>query len=34
VRVRVLDAPEFRPGDRVDLDYVGGPTVGYLRATG
>jgi iron(III) transport system ATP-binding protein len=32
VRVRVLDAPEFRPGDRVDLDYVGGPTVGYLRA--
>jgi iron(III) transport system ATP-binding protein len=32
VRVRVLDAPEFRPGDRVDLDYVGGPTVGYPRA--
>jgi iron(III) transport system ATP-binding protein len=31
VRVRVLDAPEFRPGDRVDLDYVGGPTVGYPR---
>jgi len=27
----VLDAPEFRPGDRVDLDYVGGPTVGYPR---
>jgi iron(III) transport system ATP-binding protein len=34
VRVRVLDAPEFRPGDRVDLDYVGGPTVGYPRAAG
>jgi iron(III) transport system ATP-binding protein len=33
VRVRVLDAPEFRPGDRVDLDYVGGPTVGYPRAS-
>jgi iron(III) transport system ATP-binding protein len=33
VRVRVLDAPEFRPGDTVDLDYVGGPTVGYPRAT-
>jgi iron(III) transport system ATP-binding protein len=32
VRVRVLDAPEFRPGDRVDLDYVGGPTVCYPRA--
>jgi iron(III) transport system ATP-binding protein len=32
VRVRVLDAPEFRPGDRVDLDYVGGPTVGYQRS--
>ena len=32
LRVRVLDAPEFRPGDRVDLDYVGGPTVGYPRA--
>ncbi|HEV8424087.1 MAG TPA: ABC transporter ATP-binding protein [Actinomycetes bacterium] len=34
VRVRVLDAPEFRPGDLVDLDYVGGPTVGYPRAAG
>ena len=33
LRVRVLDAPEFRPGDTVDLDYVGGPTVGYPRAT-
>ncbi|MGH8893386.1 MAG: TOBE domain-containing protein, partial [Actinomycetes bacterium] len=32
VRVRVLAAPEFAPGDRVDLDYVGGPTVGYPRA--
>jgi iron(III) transport system ATP-binding protein len=32
LRVRVLDAPEFRPGDTVDLDYVGGPTVGYPRA--
>jgi iron(III) transport system ATP-binding protein len=32
VRVRVLDAPQFGPGDRVDLDYVGGPTVGYPRA--
>jgi iron(III) transport system ATP-binding protein len=31
LRVRVLDAPEFRPGDTVDLDYVGGPTVGYPR---
>ena len=31
VRVRVLDAPEFRPGDRVDVDYVGGPAVGYPR---
>jgi iron(III) transport system ATP-binding protein len=34
LRVRVLDAPEFRPGDTVDLDYVGGPTVCYPRATG
>jgi iron(III) transport system ATP-binding protein len=34
VRVRVLDAPQFAPGDRVDLDYVGGPTVGYPRASG
>src|ERR671913_567276 len=33
LRVRVLDAPEFRPGDTVDLDYVGGPTVGYPRAS-
>ncbi|HEY6710300.1 MAG TPA: ABC transporter ATP-binding protein [Actinomycetota bacterium] len=32
LRVRVLDAPEFRPGDTVDLDDVGGPTVGYPRA--
>jgi iron(III) transport system ATP-binding protein len=32
VRVRVLDAPEFRPGDTVDLHYVGGATVGYPRA--
>ena len=32
LRVRVLDAPQFRPGDTVDLDYVGGPTVGYPRA--
>jgi iron(III) transport system ATP-binding protein len=32
LRVRVLDAPEFRPGDSVDLAYVGGPTVGYPRA--
>jgi iron(III) transport system ATP-binding protein len=32
VRVRVLDAPEFGPGDRVDLAYVGGATVGYPRA--
>ena len=32
LRVRVLDAPEFRPGDTVDLDYVGGPAVGYPRA--
>jgi iron(III) transport system ATP-binding protein len=31
LRVRVLDAPRFRPGDTVDLDYVGGPTVGYPR---
>jgi iron(III) transport system ATP-binding protein len=31
LRVRVLDAPEFRPGDTVDLAYVGGPTVGYPR---
>jgi iron(III) transport system ATP-binding protein len=33
LRVRVLDAPRFRPGDTVDLDYVGGPTVGYPRAS-
>jgi iron(III) transport system ATP-binding protein len=32
LRVRVLDAPEFRPGDTVDLRYVGGATVGYPRA--
>jgi iron(III) transport system ATP-binding protein len=34
LRVRVLDAPEFRPGDTVDLHYVGGATVGYPRAGG
>jgi iron(III) transport system ATP-binding protein len=33
LRVRVLDAPEFRPGDTVDLHYVGGATVGYPRAS-
>jgi iron(III) transport system ATP-binding protein len=33
LRVRVLDAPEFGPGDTVDLTYVGGATVGYPRAT-
>ena len=33
LRVRVLDAPEFRPGDTVDLTYVGGATVGYPRAS-
>jgi iron(III) transport system ATP-binding protein len=33
LRVRVLDAPEFRPGDTVDLRYVGGATVGYPRAS-
>jgi iron(III) transport system ATP-binding protein len=33
LRVRVLDAPEFGPGDTVDLHYVGGATVGYPRAT-
>src|SRR5918992_1241722 len=32
VRVRVLDVPEFRPGDTVDLHYVGGATVGHPRA--
>ncbi|HEV3498156.1 MAG TPA: ABC transporter ATP-binding protein [Actinomycetes bacterium] len=32
LRVRVLDVPEFRPGDTVDLTYVGGATVGYPRA--
>jgi hypothetical protein len=32
LRVRILDAPQFRPGDPVDLAYVGGPTVGYPRA--
>jgi iron(III) transport system ATP-binding protein len=32
LRVRVLDAPEFGPGDTVDLHYVGGATVGYPRA--
>jgi iron(III) transport system ATP-binding protein len=32
LRVRVLDVPEFRPGDTVDLHYVGGATVGYPRA--
>jgi iron(III) transport system ATP-binding protein len=31
LRVRVLDVPEFRPGDTVDLRYVGGATVGYPR---
>ena len=30
--VRVLDAPEFGPGDTVDLHDVGGATVGYPRA--
>ena len=33
LRVRVLDAPEFGPGDTVDLTYVGGATVGYPRVT-
>jgi iron(III) transport system ATP-binding protein len=33
LRVRVLDAPEFGPGDTVDLRYVGGATVGYPRAS-
>jgi hypothetical protein len=32
LRVRVLDAPQSRPGDTVDRDDVGGPTVGYPRA--
>ena len=29
VRARVLAVPEFRPGDRVALEYAGGPTMGY-----
>ena len=33
LRVRVLDAPQFRPGDTVDLHYVDGATVGYPRAS-
>ena len=32
LQVRVLDAPQFRPGDTVDLHYGGGATVGYPRA--
>jgi iron(III) transport system ATP-binding protein len=30
VRVRALDAPAFRRGDRVALSYAGGPTVGFV----
>ena len=29
VRVRILDRPFYRPGDRVDVGYRGGPTVAY-----
>ena len=29
VRVRVLSAPDHRPGDRVSVRYVGGPTVAF-----
>jgi iron(III) transport system ATP-binding protein len=32
VRVRVLDAPIFGPGDRVALSYAGGPTVGFASS--
>ncbi len=33
IRVRVIAAPAFAPGDRVDLRYAGGPTVAYPVAT-
>ena len=32
VRARLGSAPRFSPGDRVDIRYVGGPTVAYPAA--
>jgi iron(III) transport system ATP-binding protein len=31
LRVRILAAPEFRPGDRVEVQYGGGPAVTFPR---
>ena len=31
VRVRVMAAPQHRPGDRVDVQYVGDPAVAFAR---
>jgi iron(III) transport system ATP-binding protein len=33
IRARVLMAPEFGPGDRVSLSYIGGPTVAFAVET-
>ena len=33
LRVRVGSLPGFRPGDRVEVSYVGGPTVAYAAGT-
>ena len=33
LRVRVLTRPELRAGDRVDVEYAGGPAVAYPTAT-
>ena len=31
VRVRVMAAPRHRPGDRVDVEYIGDPAVAFTR---
>jgi iron(III) transport system ATP-binding protein len=32
LRVRILATPEFRPGDRVEVQYRGGPAITFPRA--
>jgi hypothetical protein len=32
VRARILSSPRFRPGDTVDLGYIGGPTPAYTSS--
>ena len=31
IRVRVMSAPRHRPGDRVDVEYIGEPAVAFAR---